>query len=417
MFEFDAQRAFQYAKSISRPRLVGSEGERYAAQYLVERFESFGLEVSEEEFLFSTGWETAQNLVFIGLALLLSVSFFTYKTYPRLAGVLSIFVLIGALSFQLIVRNMLSLSVANDHSSKQWLSRILFWLGDDLKSQNIIARFKPVGTEEVRDRPAVYVLAHYDSKSQGVGIPLVVRIGVVVIAILGAVAISLLFVLLGLKPEITSGRWTGLAITALYLLTMACAVFIFFFRGTTNKSAGAIDNASGVGVLLHLAEIIAQQKEITGKLDFTFVATGAEEFGLMGAFAFYQTHKRAFKQRNGNVYFLNFDGPGTNGNIYAISGIGLVPEFARGNSNLKSIIRIASEEQNLRVRSLAVVVGAMFDHFPFRMGGFDALSLTIISAKALSVVHSPKDTVEQLDLEGFDEVGRLACAAIERMAS
>lgn len=418
MLEFDAQRALQYAKSISRPRLVGSEGEKFVAKYLVDKFKSYGFEIAEQEFVFSTGWQIGQGVLFIALGLLLSVSYLTYKTSPLLASVLSVFTLLGALSSHLLIRKMLSLSVAaSDRSPTRWVSRILFWLGTKLKSSNIIARFKLSEVEKAHNRPSLYLLAHYDSKSEAIGIPLVVRIILIVIAMLGAVVISLMFILFGLQQEIASSKWIGGIITALYFMTMASAVLLLLFRGTTNKSPGAIDNASGVGILLHLAEIISQQKETFKKLDVTFVATGAEEFGLMGAFAFCQAHEEELRQRKGNVYFLNFDGPGVDGGVYAISGIGLMPEFPQEGKNLQSMIKTIGQEHGLGVHTLPIVAGAMFDHFPFRMEGLDAVSLAVISTKSLTVVHSSKDTIEQLDLEGFDKIGRLACRVIERIAS
>ncbi|OHC03214.1 MAG: hypothetical protein A3G17_01820 [Planctomycetes bacterium RIFCSPLOWO2_12_FULL_50_35] len=61
-----------------------------------------------------------------------------------------------------------------------------------------------------------------------------------------------------------------------------------------------------------------------------------------------------------------------------------------------------------------MVIGAAADHFPFTYEGFNAVTLSTVSKKS-RVVHTYKDGIDQLELEGFDGVGRLVLGVIEKI--
>jgi hypothetical protein len=63
---FDGNRAYQYARKIAYPRLVGQDGENRAATFLVDTFKTLGYDVTVQPFpILRTPWGWMR----IGLAL------------------------------------------------------------------------------------------------------------------------------------------------------------------------------------------------------------------------------------------------------------------------------------------------------------------------------------------------------------
>jgi hypothetical protein len=75
--------------------------------------------------------------------------------------------------------------------------------------------------------------------------------------------------------------------------------------------SGANDNASGVAVLLELAEILSKERE-RDERDVWFLATGAEEIGLCGIVSFLRKYGKELK----DSYFINLDNVGGGKLIY-----------------------------------------------------------------------------------------------------
>src|SRR3989304_731625 len=116
-------------------------------------------------------------------------------------------------------------------------------------------------------------MAPYDSKSQYM--PLAIRIGLFVIAVPSSLLVALL-ALLNLSLPVIS------VLGVIALLAGLPLLFLDF----GNNSPGAIDNASGVGLVLHLAECLSQRSDWRDRLRVSVVCTSAEELGLMGVVAF-----------------------------------------------------------------------------------------------------------------------------------
>ncbi|MEE9200978.1 MAG: M28 family peptidase, partial [Candidatus Brocadiales bacterium] len=78
------------------------------------------------------------------------------------------------------------------------------------------------------------------------------------------------------------------------------------------------------------------------------------------------------------------------------------------------LIKEAGKEEGVEVKTPLLVLGVAFDHFPLVYEGFNAVTLSTFSKKA-RVVHTSKDGIDQLELEGFDRVGRLVLKVIEEI--
>lgn len=412
MHNLDARKAYAHAKALAFPRRTGSGGEAEAAGYIVNRLKELGLEVREEGFSFlSFVLGFFLKAAILSLLFLLSFIFFLFPFNPFLTGILSLLalILIGfSISGIPLVASLRSCLFRNvsflDRPSLAPTERRMGRQG----SKNIIATLKegtypPQKREGHEGPPYVVFLAHYDSKSQS--LPLVLRIVLMGVFLSGSIVILGFYLFVAITGGFSPGGW--LYVT--YSITNFAGVLLLL-TWTGNHSPGAIDNASGVGILLHLAEIISRERERFKGLSITFAFTGAEEEGLAGAFVLSNSLKGLLSRDN--TYFINLDGLGPKGRIYCTHKIGLHPTFTKGQGRLVSLIKESADKEGIKVYSPPLVIGAMADHFPFVFEGFNAVTLSAVSRRSL-VVHTPRDTMEQIDLEGLEEVGRLLLRIIE----
>jgi len=91
---------------------------------------------------------------------------------------------------------------------------------------------------------------------------------------------------------------------------------------------GADDNASGVAILLEMAQAAARQAYLF-KRSIVFVAFGAEEMGMVGSWYFVD---RAFSPINQVVLMLNLDMLGRSGTRNAFSAYTVVPHEGLSNA-------------------------------------------------------------------------------------
>jgi Zn-dependent M28 family amino/carboxypeptidase len=177
------------------------------------------------------------------------------------------------------------------------------------------------------------------------------------------------------------------------------------FLDVGNASPGAIDNASSVGLVLHLAECLVQRHDLRDKLHVTILISSAEEMMVMGTAAFVKAHERQLRRQSW-LSILNFDGIGVDGDLYWAG---------RSSSRLIRHIRQACDDRRLPLRRFRFV-GAMFDHIPFAQHGFDAVTLMAIGRASRSI-HTPGDSIDKLHIRGFDQAGQVTLRIIEQMAN
>jgi len=401
---FDVSRAVEYAQAIARPRLVGTPGEAFAADYITRTLRAAGLEVHAEPFEFSAGWENVQRSFLLLVVVLLATAYGVQPISPVMTAALGLLIAVLLLSYNPVSHRIFARCAIPDGDRPDWLARLLLRTGPRLRSRNLVAHLPVAGRP---DGPAVYLIAHYDSKSQNLA--LVQRVRLVRILATGGLSFAAISCLVGLRPDLMHHIWLGGLFATVTILPAIAALMLLALQ-TGNSSPGAIDNAIGVGMLLCLAERLAQDQAVAQTLDVTFVATGAEEWGLMGAFAFVKTHREALvdRARRTGLYVLNLDGPGVDGPVYATASLGL---FTRGGGQLLDLIRTAGQVCGIEVGVARSVIGLMADHFPFVLAGLEAVTLATAGPASWSV-HSARDTVEQLDPVGVERVGRVVCEVL-----
>lgn len=393
---FDPLTALNYAASIARPRCVGSGEDEKVAQEIEERLRAWGWQVERQPFTFSTASEVFLKL-FILVSLLLVTALLIWHT--RVVAVLLVWLIALFMPLNRLVQ---ARALEQNGHGLKW--------GKRYTTANLIATGNRVSTTQpsllaaernpVSTLPHLYLVAHYDSKSQRM--PLVVRMALFMFAIIT----GLILVMMTLFS----------ASTALYLpigLLALASAFPLLFLDIGNTSPGAIDNASSVGLVLHLAEVLAQRTDWQDRLRITILIPSAEEMTLMGSVAYVTTHAALLREQaeHGGLYVLNFDGIGTDGDLYFVGGSR--PRQNGDRMTLLKQVRAACADLNLPLKRFGFV-GALFDHIPFAQQGFDALSLITVGRVSRSV-HTPADSIDQLHLRGFDQAGRATLHVIDRI--
>ena len=374
--DFDPEIALRYAASIARPRRVGCGEDEVVANEIADRLQQFGYRVERQPFRFSTAPNVVLTLnILIGLICVLIV-LLARNSLPALSIGAAIAIVLLLILFSPINRRVQSAALKDAGASGSLTA-------------NLIARL-PLADDP--SLPHLYLVAHYDSKSQR--LPLVVRIALFVVAIAASLIVASLTLLNAPMSIITVA---GIAAIA--------AGLPLLFLDVGNTSPGAIDNASSVGLVLHLAECLAQRDDLRDKLRLTILIPSAEEMMVMGATAFVQAHERQLR-RPSRLHILNFDGIGIDGDLYWTG---------RSAARLMRHVQQACHDLRLPLRHFRFV-GAMFDHMPFAQRGFDAVTLMAIGPASRSV-HTPGDSIDKLHVRGFDQAGQVTLRVIEALAT
>jgi hypothetical protein len=245
------------------------------------------------------------------------------------------------------------------------------------------------------------------------------------LAFLFAVMAGLAALGVGLPPLLKDLLlWAGALFGALWVL-----VEVYDQAAAPRYSPGAYDNASGVGLLLALAEHLgasggnadtdakrASRKGEDSRLstvlarNIGFLFTGAEETGLHGALAFADRIAEDPQWRGARV--LNVDMMGAGDRLVYVSRDGLIwPR--RTDARLNALV--ARSAPGIGELSQTLRSG---DHLPFLERGIAATTLQAAgSARAELAYHTEQDTPALLEEDALARAAAVLLAAIENTTS
>jgi hypothetical protein len=175
-------------------------------------------------------------------------------------------------------------------------------------------------------------------------------------------------------------------------------------------TAGANDNASGVGVLLALANK-AKHEPLTNT-EVWWVATGCEEVGAYGSADFVRRHADALK--GGAVLVVDSVGaPGT-GPIY-LTREGLLKPLAHSAQLLTLADQIAADQPGLGA-SRCEVQNPYTDASPALEAGLPALAFVGYNRRGwIPHWHNPTDVRANVDADAIDRTERFVWAMLQRL--
>lgn len=375
-------KALEYARLIAFPRLSGTSGEEKALSLITETFKKSGLSIREERFRVSLFPRIFQRISLSWLILLLLFSKLIASHHPLIASLL-LFTVISLIPFSNLAFLFFMKFVSIKDSGKGKVSK------------NIIAH---LAGGEKNKKARLYLIAHYDSKSQSISLP--ARIFCLISGVTAMLLLATCYLLQSFQIFLSASSLLSSLLTVIALTPFT----ILFSIRTGNKSPGALDNAGGIGLLLELAGVYSKHQP--ENLELNFVATGAEELGLLGAFVFLREHRAELE----NSYFINLDGIGVKGKLRINSRAGLISN--RSSKKLASIMVKAAQEVGLCLRSFHLLPGVMMDHLPLAGAGLPAISLSCISKRG-RWIHTENDRMDLVDAEGLREANLIIQKTVE----
>lgn len=155
---------------------------------------------------------------------------------------------------------------------------------------------------------------------------------------------------------------------------------------------GAIDNASGVSVLLDLIEELnIKFSNSKPPFDIIFCAFNGEEKGLEGSRNFIED----IKDRYINMININIDSVGyiNGGNITFLN--------KKDHDKINNLMKQSLENNNLNVSENSSLKG-MADSQSFENAGIE--SICIVEENVKEVIHSLEDTIDKVDYEILDNI-------------
>ncbi|MFN2567057.1 MAG: M28 family peptidase [Gemmatimonadaceae bacterium] len=336
----------------ARSRRAGSVAEAAARAHCARVLRSSGFEVREEPFEYSAApGRYATSAGGIGSTLLL-VAATVLAARGRPGAALAILVAGGALL----------------GAAALWLARVGVLRAPLMRRRGV----NLIATRGVRD-PPVWLVAHLDSKSQPV--PILLRAGAIVLhGVTWAAALVL-----------CAAQWFGASLAEAWPSVGALG----FATGLPvvasvvgDRSAGAVDNASGVAAVL-LAAAALPRGGPTGVL-----ITSAEELGLAGA--------RAWVRTRGPAIALNCDGIDDEGDLLCMYS-------GRRPTRLVQLFERAAERERRVLRIRRLLPGVLVDGVAFADAGWEALTLSRGTAGTLARIHTKRDSLELLSGAGVDD--------------
>lgn len=225
-------------------------------------------------------------------------------------------------------------------------ARALFGTPRVVSGVNIIAQRPSV-------RPAVWLVAHYDSKGQPLS--MAVRL-----AAFGLIPVALVGLLFAPLPA------------ALFLVLLLLRLLQ---NRVTDDSPGAVDNASALVAVFMTLDQLPQSAEVG------VIFPDAEEFGLVGARALATDRATLF----GNAAIINLDG---------LDDIGGTIAFVhRPGSVAQAVTRSLNAT---RARWLPVIV----DGLALARVARECVTILKGNWRTMRVVHTPRDEADRLTLNG-----------------
>lgn len=159
---------------------------------------------------------------------------------------------------------------------------------------------------------------------------------------------------------------------------------------------GAVDNGSGIAVMLELARVFSKRNlEHT----LTFVAFDAEELGLYGSKEYVDSLPDEARKRIDAM--LNFD----------MLGGGTGPMLAGGNGRAGNLARELAKSVGIDARDFSLNAGAGSDHVPFDAVGID----TVFFSRQYDLIHTERDTFDQVRSEFLLQAGRVGALLLDKL--
>ena len=380
--------AIGHVEALAFRRKAGTDGETNAINYIQKILEKEGITSTKETFTWSSGNIVRVILVFFFLYMVLCEIFLCMYSYIWFILILNILLII------IIIRVILPLL--------NWTKIINF--GKKIKSSNVVAKLE--ASEMKNGRPVIIFSAHHDTISRRYPQQLyliLLRIGFLtgLMYVVFNLILSSWSILNLLNMIPTTQMFNFFNLFTIWLgIGFEISIILILLNSRKNNSIGALDNASGVAILLELTKLFHQNP--LKKMDLIFLWCAAEEVGLWGSKQYCAQHFEELinEYDMDKSIVLNFDVIGSY--IGLLDKIGLVSK-KKMNNNLNDIIIATSKQRNIPITREDRPLGAAGDHSSFQKSARTSKKSLqagcFMSDKDSKYIHSSKDTPDRCSAE------------------
>jgi hypothetical protein len=369
---YDSKATIKHVNSLAFNRSSETVGESKGLFYIQRELEKYKIESKIEHFSY------AGPKTYLTRIILLII--FGYLLISRL-----VVVLIFCLALRSFLPTNRTFTLVKKEKSKNLITRIPSEIGE-------------------KNRPVIIFTAHYDTFSANLPYKMqtvlmfLFRI-MFIPYLLMAIFYSVWFII-----DFFSGAGDGNAFVSLIIFTSIIQLFviivIFLLIYNNKKSKGSIDNASGVSILIEMAKLL--KKNPLKNIDVIFVWTGAEEWGLLGAGNYCESHMVKLNQKYdlNKSFNINIDMVGSY--IGLIDKIGLLKKKNLNNS-LNEEFESAAKHLEIPLKKYNKIISPKTDHRVFlslaKMTKSKFQVACFHSEKDSIYIHSSKDTPEKCSSE------------------
>lgn len=339
----DEKRIERNHQEFCFPRRYGTDSEKLAFKKIKQKIEKLNLKVKSQPFTFSTFYSNflLKTYVFL-ISMVLLLKYF--NTADEIFIIfLSVIVFISLILF-LISRNPENIK-----------------FGKKLSSQNLIIKLNSEKEDNKRDnRKKLIFIAHVDSKGQTFSITnRILSYYTWIASVLFLVIVFFLRFILQ-----ADFFWLFHIIASILMIVNFIAGTLILINTSNNKSDGALDNATGISIILELLHHFRIESIQSKKYDFWFLFTGAEECGTMGARIFLKNLQEFDKN---DFIIINFDTIGNGIDLFKFGSEKIVA------SKFSDLIFESARECDLEIRNSRKVIGVHSDGWIAAKKGFNGI--------------------------------------------
>lgn len=283
-------------------------------------------------------------------------------------------------------------------------------LGKTEQTYNVYAKILAENDANGKKADIMFV-AHHDTKTQTV--TTIIRSVSYVIGLFTSLAIGLLFIISSIikiagipSASFISLRWVIVGIM------IAGTPFLFILLANKAKegsSLGSLDNATGTAIVLKLLEHFAENPQKTANL--WFLITGAEEWGMDGAIAFWKKHGTESKELNpATTFVFNFDMVAQELTYIEKFGLPLGKPY---NKRLNTVLTKSANDLGIPIKGFWIPMLGTTDGWVFKIHGCDTAD--IITEKTARYTHSGRDTPAVCDEKTMADAVAITIKAIDHL--
>lgn len=381
---------------LSRPRMMGTEGEKETTAFLLDFLSKNKLNPFTEEIEWSTALVKGRKYLFLlmgGFVVFFNLCLQLKSPWNGFLPIL--LVILAIVTFAFFMKGLL-----NDQFNS---------LGKSFKGKNVLCTIE---AQKKKEAATIYLTAHSDSISSShsklyMPVMLGLLIGFVT-SILLTIAASVLHLISFYKPQTVFDSATAILNLILLIssgIALICIVFSYITK-KVNNGPGAVDNGSGSAILLSLAAYFKDHPLPHTQLKFIWCT--AEEWGLYGSKGYVKAHKEEITAERDRSCVINVDMVGSE--LAYLDKCGFI--FRKPlNEKLNSLIAQTAKETDIEVRPFNSIISSNSDHAAFQKEKVEVCFF--LANKDSKFIHSPQDTIEKVKPEKLTDAVEL----IKRMVT